>query len=213
MNRFGRSGSPCSPARTRLPPLPGCRAPDAGDGSHVEGAPVPPAQRLSAHQCACRRLGRLASPKWKSTVRSARTHAPTPRACVQIAPDRPSVAGTPADKRFGSGASDTSKINFRVSIKPGQLQPAFCRRVSYADARHYTTRFDNAHRTVRRELLYRLHPWFGRDVFVHGATERANGVFRCTLDGSDIARSLEIPSWMFDCAACVSDVCIEAKPF
>ena len=27
-----------SPARTRLPPLPGCRAPDAGDGSHVEGA-------------------------------------------------------------------------------------------------------------------------------------------------------------------------------
>jgi hypothetical protein len=66
---------------------------------------------------------------------------------------------------------------------------------------------------VRRELLYRLHPWFGRDVFVHGATERANGVFRCTLDSSDIARSLEIPAWMFDCAACVSDVCIEAKPF
>ena len=47
------------------------------------------------------------------TGRSARTHAPTPRACVQIAPDRPSVAGTPADKRFGSGASDTSKINFK----------------------------------------------------------------------------------------------------
>ena len=66
---------------------------------------------------------------------------------------------------------------------------------------------------MRRELLYRLHPWFGRNAFVHGATERTNGVFRCTLDGSDIARSLEIPSWMFDCAACVSDVCIEAKPF
>ena len=76
-----------------------------------------------------------------------------------------------------------------------------------------TTRFENAHRTVRRELLYRLHPWFGRDVFVHGATERANGVFRCTLDGSDIARTLEIPAWMFDCAACVSDMCIEAEPF
>src|SRR5262249_26024988 len=53
------------------------------------------------------------SPKWKSTVRSARTHAPALRACVQIAPDRPSVAGTPADKRFGNGASDTSKINFK----------------------------------------------------------------------------------------------------
>src|SRR5271170_2667474 len=52
---------------------------------------------------------RLASPKWKSTARSARTHAPTPRACVQIAPDRPSVAGTPADKQFDNAASDTSK--------------------------------------------------------------------------------------------------------
>ena len=52
---------------------------------------------------------RLASPRRKSTVRSARTHATTPRACVQIAPDRPSVAGTPADKRFDNAASDTSK--------------------------------------------------------------------------------------------------------
>jgi hypothetical protein len=77
---------------------------------------------LVGRQCACRRLGRLASPKWKSTGRSARTHAPTPRACVRIAPDQPSVAGTPADKRFGSGASDTSKTTSRVSTKPGQLQ-------------------------------------------------------------------------------------------
>jgi hypothetical protein len=30
-----------------------------------------------------------------------------------VRPDRPSVAGTPADKRFGNGASDTSKINFK----------------------------------------------------------------------------------------------------
>jgi hypothetical protein len=66
---------------------------------------------------------------------------------------------------------------------------------------------------VRRALLYRLHSWFGRDVFVHGATERDDGVFRCTLDGSDIARTLEIPAWMFDCAACMSDMCIEADPF
>jgi hypothetical protein len=69
------------------------------------------------------------------------------------------------------------------------------------------------HRTVRRALLYRLHSWFGRDVFVHGATERDNGVFRCTLDGSGIARTLEFPAWMFDCAASMSDMCIEADPF
>jgi len=69
-----------------------------------------------------------------------------------------------------------------------------------------TTTFKNAHRTERRDVLYPLHPWFGHDVFVHGATEKANGVFRCTLDGSDITRSLEIPVWMFDRAVCVSEV-------
>jgi hypothetical protein len=69
-----------------------------------------------------------------------------------------------------------------------------------------TTRCKNAHRTECRDVLYPLHPWFGRDVFVHRATDKANGVFRCTLDGSDIARSLEIPVWMFDRAVCVSEV-------
>jgi hypothetical protein len=49
----------------------------------------------------------------KGKRRSARTHAPALRACVQIAPDRPSVAGTPADKQFGNGASDTSKIKLQ----------------------------------------------------------------------------------------------------
>src|SRR4029077_3746936 len=109
---------------TRLPPLPGCRAPDAGDGSHVEGAPVPPAQRLSARQRACRHPARLASPKRRSTGRSARTHAPALRACVRIAPDRPSVAGTPTDKRFGNGASDTSKINFKGVHQTGSTPKA-----------------------------------------------------------------------------------------
>ena len=53
---------------------------------------------------------------------NARTHAPNPRACDQIAPDLSSVAGTPADKRFDNAASDTSKINFKGVHKPGQLK-------------------------------------------------------------------------------------------
>jgi hypothetical protein len=64
----------------------------------------------------------------------------------------------------------------------------------------------DAHRTERRDVLYPIHPWSGRDVFLDGATDKTNGVFRCTLDGSGIARSLEIPVWMFDRAVCVSEV-------
>jgi hypothetical protein len=61
----------------------------------------------------------LLHPSGKSTVRSARTHAPALRVCVQIALGRPSVAGTPADKRFGSRASDISKINFNGARQTG----------------------------------------------------------------------------------------------
>src|ERR1700716_2684336 len=49
-----------------------------------------------------------------------------------------------------------------------------------------TTKFENTHRIVRREILYRLHPWFGRHVFVHEVVNKAaaSSVFRCTFDGS-----------------------------
>jgi hypothetical protein len=76
-----------------------------------------------------------------------------------------------------------------------------------------TTRFENAHRTVLREVLYRHHPWFGRRVCVHGAVDKAGDiVFRCTLDGSQADRWLEVPAWMFDRTAC-PDEPFAAQPF
>jgi hypothetical protein len=53
-----------------------------------------------------------------------------------------------------------------------------------------TTKFENTHRIVRREVLYRLHLWFGRRVFVHEVVNKAaaSSVFRCTFDGSEIGR-------------------------
>jgi hypothetical protein len=61
--------------------------------------------------------------------------------------------------------------------------------------------------------LYRFHAWFGRDVFVHAVIDKAGGaVFRCTLDGSDADRWLEIPAWMFDRAAC-PDTTLKSVPF
>jgi hypothetical protein len=42
-------------------------------------------------------------------------------------------------------------------------------------------------------VLYRLHPWAGREVFVHAVVDRAEAVFfRCTLDGSEDERWREI---------------------
>ena len=77
-----------------------------------------------------------------------------------------------------------------------------------------TTKFENTHRIVRREVLYRLHPWYGCQVFVHEVVNRsaACSTFRCTLDGSAIERCLEIPAWMFDRAACAGDECFAVYP-
>ena len=77
-----------------------------------------------------------------------------------------------------------------------------------------TTRFENAHRTVLREVVYRHHPWFGRRVCVHGAVDKAGYVvFRCTLDGSQADRWLEVPAWMFDRTACPDPEPLTAQPF
>ncbi|MGY3079213.1 hypothetical protein ACVWZZ_005621 [Bradyrhizobium sp. LM6.10] len=79
---------------------------------------------------------------------------------------------------------------------------------------HCTTRFENAHRTVLREVLYRYHPWFGCRVCVHGAVDKAGDVaFRCTLDGSQADRWLEVPAWMFDRTACPDAEPLTARPF
>ena len=88
-----------------------------------------------------------------------------------------------------------------------------CRQGSNVDGGDYTTQLDNTHGTGFRELLYRWHPWFGLPVFVHQTIDKAGDVvFRCTLSGSDAARWLEIPAWMFDRAACADEPVFAAAP-
>ena len=77
-----------------------------------------------------------------------------------------------------------------------------------------TTTFKNAHETVFRELHYRWHPWFGLQVAIHEAVDKADGVvFRCTLSGSAADRWLEVPAWMFDRARCLDPSRLTASPF
>src|ERR1700675_1816433 len=83
-----------------------------------------------------------------------------------------------------------------------------------ASASHYTTRFENAHRIVLREVLYRHHPWFGRRVCIHGTIDKAGYVFfRCTLEGSQADRWLEVPAWMFDRTAYPDPGLLAAQPY
>jgi hypothetical protein len=88
-----------TPSRTRPPPLPGCRAPGAGDGSHGGACSAPLARRWSRrHLVARRHRAPPGQPNARSTEHSARTRAQGPAGFVQIGPTPRSAAGTPAGR-------------------------------------------------------------------------------------------------------------------
>src|SRR3954447_24565060 len=105
MNWKTRTRSPRSPVRTRLPPLPRCRAPGAVAGSHAADASVPRAQRWSGRPVGGFHRDRPDEPSSRSPGQSARTHATAPPGFAHIGPDQPSVAGIPADRVGDSSAS------------------------------------------------------------------------------------------------------------
>jgi len=113
---------------------------------------------------------------------------------------------------------DEVRPGWRVTWPHRFAQPGEKRAHPYprpsASASHCTTTFENAHRTVLREVLYRHHPWFGRRVCIHGTVDKAGYVFfRCTLEESQADRWLEVPAWMFDRAACPAPGLLATQPY
>ena len=75
-----------------------------------------------------------------------------------------------------------------------------------------TTRLQNTHGTEEREVLYPWHPWVGCIVQIHKVVEKASGnVARCSREGAAVCRALELPTWMFDRAAC-APMRMDARP-
>jgi hypothetical protein len=70
-------------------------------------------------------------------------------------------------------------------------------------APHDTSRQPNTHSTESREVSYPWHPWFGRSVAVYEVLVKyGHSVCRCGLEEERTRRSVEIPTWMFEPAAC-----------
>jgi hypothetical protein len=61
----------------------------------------------------------------------------------------------------------------------------------------------NTHNTESREVCYPWHPWFGRSVAVYEVLVKdGHSVCRCGLEEERNRRAIEIPTWMFEPAAC-----------
>src|SRR5438105_15859488 len=65
------------------------------------------------------------------------------------------------------------------------------------------SRQPNTHSTELRELRYPWHPWFGRAVTIYEVlVKQGHSVSRCGLEEERHRLSLEVPTWMFEPAAC-----------
>src|SRR3984893_9509829 len=104
MNWKTRMGSPRSPVRTRLLPLPGYRAPGAVAGSHAADGSAPRARRWSGRPVRGPHRDQPDEPSSRSPGRSVRTRATAPPVFAQIGPEQPSVAGIPAHRVGDSSA-------------------------------------------------------------------------------------------------------------
>ena len=97
-------------------------------------------------------------------------------------------------------------VSGRAPIPPMLCRPrqASDNRVPDGAGRCCTTKQHNAHVTEEREVFYPWHPWFGHVVHVHEIVGR-DGVtlFRCGVTENRTGRCLDVPSWMFDRAACL----------
>src|ERR1700682_6139707 len=107
MNWKTRMGSPRSPVRTRLLPLPGYRAPGAVAGSHAADGSAPRARRWSGRPVGGLHRDQPDDPSSRPPGRSVRTRATAPPVFAQIGPEQPSVAGIPAHRVGDSSASMT----------------------------------------------------------------------------------------------------------
>jgi hypothetical protein len=69
------------------------------------------------------------------------------------------------------------------------------------------TTFENAHRTVLREVVYRYHPWFGRRVCVHGTVDKAS------LSAARWMDRERIGGWRFQHGCSTGRELFAAQPF
>jgi hypothetical protein len=89
------------------------------------------------------------------------------------------------------------------SVARRAYRPALRSRSRCGAARCCTTEGSNTHKTETREVHYRWHPWYGRQVLVQGIRHRRGVVvLNCRADVDGASPVLEVPEWMFDSSVC-----------
>ena len=107
-----------------------------------------------------------------------------------------------ASPRLGSAREPSGRLTHRRLQQ--RSDPLECQvPSSRAAGRSCTSRQRNTHSTELRQVRYPWHPWFGQSVTVYEALAKGGSrICRCGFDDERNDRSLEVPAWMFEPAAC-----------
>ena len=71
------------------------------------------------------------------------------------------------------------------------------------DAPCCTTKRNKTHKTDSAQVVYPWHPFYGREVTIHGQRNRRGTIiFICSIVSDQRTSPLEVPAWMFDTAVC-----------
>jgi len=115
------------------------------------------------------------------------------------------VTRMPRDARIDDGDHrlQDSRRSLRRLPAGSVCRPACPCPVRDASGSCDTSRQHNTHNIEARQVCYPWHPWFGRSVVVYEKlVKQGHAVCRCGLEEVQHHRSIEIPTWMFEPAAC-----------
>jgi hypothetical protein len=111
---------------------------------------------------------------------------------------RPVVRTGDGDRRL-----QESPRSVRRMSRPRVGDPACLSGVRGAFGSGDRSRQLNTHSTEFRDVCYPWHPWFGRTVAVYEVlVKQGQSVSRCGLEEERNRRAIEVPTWMFEPAAC-----------
>src|SRR5689334_16007401 len=123
----------------------------------------------------------------------------------------PAFAGRTRAKiftRLGSNSEASRRVALDSVLFGGAVLPSRRERVGRFlcpgdSSRNGTTQQHNTHITDAHDIYYSWHPWHGRAVRVHASLlKRGQAVTHCSLEDVQACRTLEVPLWMLDVAAC-----------
>ena len=182
----------------------------------TDGVDLPPSCQSRKGKTGRHRAAPLRSwPLGRRSGRVATEPYPPPRPSFIIGPPNGSGNDLGGDQPAGRLASRAAFLRWRAASslrsrsakisrsRPASLSAGRRSRSRCASGPRCTTDQNKTHNTATCDVHYPWHPWYSNRVLIVEQLNRCDRkVSRCRREGDESGRTLELPQWMLDRAAC-----------